>query len=117
VSLLIAFLWNNKHVSHKYPLKECFSPKRIIIGEMDMERQYVYDRINEERNYQDSLGEDRTDGHFRSVGDELVLMEVYLRRAFDAWANNPGDMKALDEVRKIAAITVRCLENHGAPKR
>lgn len=82
-----------------------------------MERESVYFMINKEREYQDNLGKDRTNGHLRSVGDELVLMDVYLQRAFNAWANNPGDIKALDEIRKIAAIAVRCMENHDAPMR
>lgn len=82
-----------------------------------MKRESVYYLINGERDYQDNLGEDRTNGHQRSVGDELVLMEVYLRRAFDAWTNNPGDIRALDEIRKIAGIAVRCMENHDTPMR
>ena len=78
-----------------------------------MKQRDVFRLISEERDYQDSLGSDRTDGHQHSVGEELVLLEVYLRRAFDAWADNPGDQQALDQVRKIAAIAVRCMENHG----
>jgi hypothetical protein len=80
---------------------------------MNMDRKLVYDRIDVERDYQESLGGDRTDGHFRSVGDELVLLDVYLRRAFEAWANNAGDAKALEGIVKVAAIAIRSLENHG----
>ncbi len=76
-----------------------------------MTRDEVYDLINEERDYQDSLGSDRTDGRTHTVGEELVLMQVYLQRALAEWANNPGDLYALKEIRKVAALAVRCLEN------
>lgn len=42
-------------------------------------------------------------------------MDVYLRRAQDAYADNAGDQPALDIVRKIAGIAVWCMELHGAP--
>ena len=82
-----------------------------------MVRDMVYKIINQEREYQDNLSEERTDGHIHSVGEELILLNVYLRKAMDAWADNPGDTYALDQIRKIAAIAVRCMENHGAPPR
>lgn len=82
-----------------------------------MDRVQVFELIDSERSYQDSLSPDRTDGHQHSVGEELVLMDVYLRRALDAWVDNAGDASALNEIRKVAAIAVRCIENHGAPNR
>ena len=80
-----------------------------------MKQEAVFQLISEEQVYQNTLGDDRTDGHQHSVGEELVLLDVYLRRAFDAWTDHNGDQYALDEVRKIAAIAVRC--NHNAPSR
>ena len=77
-----------------------------------MNRKIVYKLIDEEREYQDDLGDDRTDGHTHSVTDELILMQVYLQRALAEWANNPGDLYALVQVKKVAAIAVRCLENN-----
>ena len=77
-----------------------------------MDRNRVYKLINEERNYQDHLGSDRTDGRIHNVGEELVLMEVYLRKAFDAWVNNPGDSHALKRILQVASIAVRSMENH-----
>ena len=82
-----------------------------------MLKEDVYKLIDNERNHQNSLPPDRTDGHTHTVGEELVLLQVYLRRALDAWVDNPGDNAALNEIRKIAAISVRCIENHGAPSR
>ncbi len=77
-----------------------------------MDRNKVYELINEERAYQENLESDRTDGRIHSVGEELVLMEVYLRKAFDAWANNPGDSHSLKRILQVAAIAVRSMENH-----
>lgn len=82
-----------------------------------MNQTEVFKIVDGERTYQESLGSDRTDGRNRTVGDELVLMDVYLRRAFDAWADYAGDTAALEQIRKVAAIAVRCMENHGAPGR
>ena len=77
-----------------------------------MNRKTVYKLIDEEREYQDDLGDDRTDGHIHSVTDELVLMQVYLQRALAEWANSSGDLYALVQIKKVAAIAVRCLENN-----
>lgn len=104
-----------------------------------VKRKLVYRAINGERNYQDLLGPDRTDtaiipdgpGPYqksppslrktvvtqRTPHGELILFETYLRRAFDAWTDNPGNEPALDVIRKLAAICVRCMEHHGAPAR
>jgi len=80
-------------------------------------RERVYKTIDGERDYQDNLGLDRVDGHTHTVGEELILMNVHLDLAKAAWVNNPGDIEALEQVRKIAAIAVRCMENHGNPER
>ncbi len=77
-----------------------------------MERKVIFKLIDEERAYQDNLGSDRTDGRHHSVAEELVLMDVYLRKAFEEWANNPGDDCALRQIIKVASLAVRCLENH-----
>lgn len=77
-----------------------------------MKIESVFEIVKRERQYQDSLGSDRVDGHVHSVGEELLLMNTYLRKATDAWSNNPGDFEALMQIRKIAAIAVRSMENH-----
>jgi len=80
-----------------------------------MNRVDVYQLIDNERAYQDtkSLG---TNSNF-TVGEELVLLKSYLDLAFNAWTHNAGDVKALEEVRKVAAIAVRCMEHHPTPNR
>ncbi len=82
-----------------------------------MKREEVYQVIDGERDYQDSLGSDRTEGFTHSVGDSLVLLDTYLRKAKDAWSLNAGNTAALHEIRKIAGIAVRCMEQNGAPER
>jgi hypothetical protein len=76
------------------------------------DRKIIFDLINKERDYQDNLDSDRTDGRIHSVGEELVLLQVYLNNAFAAWANYPGDSHALLQITKVAALAVRCLENN-----
>lgn len=77
-----------------------------------MKREDVYKLIDSERDYQNSLGASRTDGSKKTVGDYLTMMNAYLQKAVEDWTFNPGCEKALDEIRKIAAITVRCMEEH-----
>lgn len=86
------------------------NPKTANLGE-------VFAVIAVERKYQDSLGKYRTNEPEHSVGDELTMLGTYLRKAEDAYTNNPGVEMALHEIRKLAAIAVRCMETHGAPKR
>jgi len=81
------------------------------------ERSDVYAAIDGERAYQGTLGPTRTDGEERSVGDYLVMLGTYYRRATEGWTNSAGTEIALDNMRKIAAIAVRCMEEHGAPRR
>ena len=87
-------------------------------------RNDVYRAIDTERWYQDHLKKDRTatptDGTRsveHSVGDFITMLSFYLREAQTAWTANPGDAPALNTVRKIAAIAVNCIEQHGAPRR
>lgn len=80
-----------------------------------MKRKKVYKMIDEERDYQDSLCKDtfRHSESDRSVPAELLMLKVYIDKASEDWTKNHGDIPALHQVRKIAALAVRCLENHG----
>jgi hypothetical protein len=86
-------------------------------------RDRVYRAINTERDYQDSLGPERVENDERphTVTDELTMIATYLRKAQDAYTNNPNvngvAIDALHVIRKIAGMCVRCMENHGAPYR
>jgi hypothetical protein len=89
----------------------------IASGRQAATRYEVYRAIDGERDYQDWLGSDRSDGMPRSVGDYLTLLRAYLAKADAAWTDNPGDRPALHVIRKIAGIAVHCMEDHGAPPR
>ena len=84
---------------------------------MSIARFKVYQVIDGERDYQDALGSDRTDGAPRTVGDYLTMLRDYLAEADRNWVRNPGNEQALDTIRKIAGIAVHCMEDHGAPPR
>lgn len=73
----------------------------------------VYEMIDTERAYQDSLPESRTDGSAKTPCDYLVMFDTYLRRAFDSWTENAGSDKALENIRKLAGIAVHAMEEHG----
>jgi len=80
-------------------------------------RKDVYEAIDSERDYQDRLSADRTDGREHAVGEYLTMLRHYLNKADEAWTMNAGDLAALEQMRKIAGIAVRCMEDWGAPKR
>lgn len=84
-----------------------------------LDRQAVYDLIDGERNYQNGLGPERMEviDIPHSVGDYATMLSHYQAELIRTWALNPGDLKALDVMRKIAGIAVHCMEDHGAPAR
>jgi GTP cyclohydrolase III len=82
-------------------------------------REEVYRVIDAERDYQNSLGPDRTDTEDGSheVGEYITMLHHYLNEATSSWTKNAGSQAALHNMRKIAAIAVRCMEEHGALER
>ena len=80
-------------------------------------RQEVYEAVDTEREYQDRLPQGRTDGREHTVGEFLTMLQYYMTEAQKAWTTNAGDAAALHVVRKIAGISVNCMEKWGAPKR
>ena len=85
-------------------------------------RDEVYIAIDGERDYQDDLAgvkkwdeEDRVPA--KSVGDFLLLLNVYIQRASVDYADNVGDHQPRKVIRKIAAIAVHCLEQNGVIER
>jgi len=85
---------------------------------MKTSRDEVYAAIDGERDYQDSL---RETGQFANlthpVAAEILMLESYVARARASWVDNKGVEPALQMIRKVAGIAVRCMETHGAPKR
>lgn len=80
-------------------------------------RNNVYQAINKEREYQDNLPANRTDGRSKSVGEYCAMITWYHIKLHEAWNTNAGDREALDIMRKIAGIAVHCMEDHGIVER
>lgn len=83
-------------------------------------RDDVYDAIDTERIYQDEgHGNAATDRPEKAVGEFILLMEEALAqgRAMHYRTPHEGADCVLDFVRKVAALAVRCMEQHGAPLR
>ncbi len=78
----------------------------------------VIDAINEELAYQSTLpGSGRADALPHGVAGQLVTLSVYTQEALTAWTKNAGDEAALNSLRKVAAIAIRALVEHGCPRR
>lgn len=78
----------------------------------------VIDAINGELKYQATLPEQgRSDSLDHGVEGRLLTLDVYTRKAIEAWVENPGTDEALHGLRKVAAIAVRALEQYGCPRR
>ena len=91
---------------------------------MGLTRNAVYKLIDKERDFQDFVYDPNfvlTSGLTRAQRDRevspgnLMLLNVYSRKAADAWVDTEdGDnLPALRQVAKIAAIAVRILERAG----
>lgn len=80
-----------------------------------MKREDVYKLIDGEREYQNGIW--GTDADSKTVGSHLTLLATYLREAQDGYTFTDGNRKALESIRKIAALTVRCMEMHETPER
>lgn len=81
-----------------------------------MTRKEVYEVIDGERDYQGAMGA----RDIPTIEGELLLLEEYVNKARKAYTEtfgDPSEEATRDQIRKIAAIAVRCMENHGAPKR
>lgn len=81
----------------------------------------VFAKINHELLYQDRMLRDidrsNSDGLGNEVAGQLVTLSTYTQKAIDAWTLNSGQQEALDVLRKVAAIAIRALEQHGCPSR
>lgn len=78
-------------------------------------RSEVYAAIDTERDYQDSKWGAHGSGH--EIPAWLTYMRSYLDEATDQVSRNYGDGGSLETLRKVVALGVCCLEEHGAPPR
>lgn len=69
-----------------------------------------------ERNYQDDKWGTVTDRP-REVGTYLTLVRAHMVEADAGCAVNNHDEVALEEVRKVVALGMACLEQYGSPVR
>lgn len=82
-----------------------------------MTREEVYKLIDGERDYQDDRWWDEVRHGRRSVDEFVLYVQGYAADAV-AIASHTNDRDgALAAVRKIAALCVACMEQHGAPAR
>jgi hypothetical protein len=74
----------------------------------------AYEAVESELQYQEHLPPGRTDGQPRTCGEYVLMLRALSRKAEQAWYENAGNGCALEQVRKIAAVAVRCMAEHGA---
>lgn len=87
-----------------------------------MMREEVYQRLDDERTYQEQRwGVRNAGGQYveaeHSVGDFLVFVDKYVADAKRALTTQASDRGALEELRKVAGLCVACFEQHGVPRR
>jgi hypothetical protein len=83
-------------------------------------RDKVYEAIDSERNYQDKFVlPERQYYQTHTLGEFILMLNQYSAQAMSKWTHHSDiePPESLEEVRKIAAIAVRCMEQHGAPNR
>lgn len=76
-------------------------------------RAQVSNLISMERSYQDRAAERWDHKGKPSVEAELLLLQVYVQEAIEAWKKEPNNVGALHSIRKVVGIGYRALENHG----
>lgn len=75
-------------------------------------RQEVFSVVSDERVFQDRKW-GTVEEHPHEVGSWLTIMRQLLNDAERAYMSQRGDIGALDEVRKVVAVGVACMEQHG----
>ena len=88
---------------------------------LKMQRAEVYSRIDGERDYQDntwSIYREMIDtpDEEKPVAEWINYIEYHISKAKDR-VYHLSTNEALAEVRKVAALAVRCMEIHGCPER
>lgn len=78
------------------------------------ERADAFAAIDSERAYQDSL--ERNTEKVQAPLEHLTIIKRIVRDMEDAWYDLPGKAD-MNYMRKIAAVAVRAMEQHGAPLR
>lgn len=87
------------------------------MSKQSISRELVYRHIDKERDYQEFLSKLKQVKRDHSVGEFLILLHEYIEKAMNSWVTHDGNYHALVDIRKVAALAVQCLENHGCPER
>lgn len=83
-------------------------------------RHDVFHALNTERDYQDA-GKGNAKRHQgmpeMTPGEYILCMERCLNAAREAWYKPDGGAFCLEDIRKVTALGVACMELYGAPPR
>lgn len=77
----------------------------------------VYRAIDSERDYQDQKWGGASYDSQKSVGDFLLYIRRYVDMAQETYSTATDVTPTLENIRKIAALAVACMEYNGAPRR
>ena len=80
-----------------------------------MERTEIYKLIDGEREYQEARWPSLYHDH--SATEYLVYIRDYTEEALHRVSRDWDESFALENMRKIAALAVACMERHGSPGR
>jgi hypothetical protein len=85
-------------------------------------RTEVYQAVNSERDFQESFVlPERQYYQTHTLGEFILMLNQYAAQCQQKWTHHAdkvdGYPESLHEVRKLAAIAIRCMEQHGAPFR
>lgn len=78
-------------------------------------REEVYEAVDGERDYQENVWPSEV-VHARelSIGDSILLVEEYAAKARLMWSKERyPERSALANLRKVAAIAIRAMQQHG----
>lgn len=81
--------------------------------DVHMQQSDVRNLVDQERAYQNQMLGGRSKGSRPTIFGNLLLLDNYITKAFEAWAEHADEESALAEVRKITAIAVRSMEDNG----
>ncbi len=86
---------------------------------MKATRSQVYIALNSERDYQDKKfgGGDTYHSSIDRTLDEFILYIQQYAAEAGALSTHGDEIAALHHIRKVGALCVGCMEEHGAPQR
>jgi len=85
-----------------------------------MRREEVYKIIDNERNYQDRKWGGKSNDEGLGINDFILYMQHYLAKAIEESVESTDsevEEKCLEELRKVVALGIACMEVHGVPER